>query len=322
MLGALKFVRGAISRKDYQPALTHFLIKDRRVMGYDGVIALSSPIDIDIEAAPKALPFIKAIERCTSETTSIALSPTGRINLRSGAFRATIDCTEEREVLHSVQPEGTEIKTSDEFIRALNMLEPFIGTDASRPWALGVLLRGYSAYATNNIIVAQYWLGEHLPDINLPAQAIKELIRINEFPVSVQLDTNSVTFHFEGDRWLRTQLLATDWPDVESLLNKAFDASFLKPFPSGFFEAIETLGPFVDKEGRVLFRSGVITTAVEGDIGASVEIQGLPQKGAYNQKMLLLLRDSIDSIDFTKHPKPCPIAGNKIRGVFLGMIDP
>lgn len=317
MLKDLKFVQGAVAKKDYQPALTHFRIKDGRVMGYNGTIALSSPIDLDLEATPQALPFVKAIERC-GDTTTLSLTPTGKLFVKSGRFKAYVECIDESEVLDSIVPEGEEIDIESGFIPALRILSPFIGTDASRPWAMGILLRAHSAYATNNIILAEYWIGESMPDVNLPTSAINELTRIGEEPVKVQLGKNSITFFFEGDRWLRSQLLATDWPDISGLLDSVGEAD-PQPFPEGFFDSVEVVAPFVADEGRIYFREGKITTAPEGDAGASVAIEGLPDHGAYNLKMLRLLQESVIKIDFTTHPKPCPFNGTKLRGVFLGM---
>jgi len=321
LIKALKFVRGAVSRKDYQPALSHFLIKDGQVMGYDGTIALSSPIPLDIQATPKAIPFVKAIERCTDPTTALNLTATGKISLKSGKFKATIECTEESLVLESIQPEGDYVDLSSTLVSALRTLEPFIGVDASRPWSSGILLHNFSAFATNNIILAEAWIGGSLPNINLPGSAIKELTRIAEEPIGIQLSKTSVTFHFKGDRWLRSQLLNTEWPDIHSLLEQTFDTSTMSPLPSNFFEAVETIAYAVEDDGRIYFRDSYITTALEGGIGASVEIQGLPAFGSYHHKMLMLLKDRVQQIDFTKHPNPCPFIGDQLRGVFLGMRD-
>jgi hypothetical protein len=93
----------------------------------------------------------------------------------------------------------------------------------------------------------------------------------------------------------------------------------LLPFPDNFFEALDTIGPFVEKEGRILFREGMITTSLLGEAGASYEINGLPDFGAYNVKMLNLLREHVKAIDLTRHPKAAPFVGHNLRGVFLGM---
>jgi hypothetical protein len=318
MLADLKFVQGAVAVKDYQPALTHFNIRDGRVLGFNGTIALSSPIHLDITATPQAKPFVKAIERCKDETTVIHLTPAGKLALKSGGFKAYVDCTDETDILDGIRPEGDEVQVADNFVACLKYLAPFIGTDASRPWATGVLLRGYSAYATNNIVVAEYWLGQGMPEINLPSAAIAELIRIKEEPIKILMSENSVTFFFAKDRWMRTQILGLDWPDVSPLLERD---SNLVPFPADFFEAVETITPFVKEEGRIYFREGYISTSPEEGEGASIEIEGLPSKGAFHHKHLLSLNGVAEKIDFTHHPQPCPFQGSKLRGIILGMRD-
>jgi hypothetical protein len=318
MLSNLKFVQGAVAVKDYQPALMHFRIREGRVTGYNGTVALSSPIDLDITASPRAKPFVKAIERCEDETTVIHLTPAGKLSLRSGGFKAFIECTEDSEILDMIIPEGREVEVADGFIEAMKALSPFIGTDASRPWSSGVLLRGYSAYATNNIIVAEYWLGQGMPEINLPSAAIAELVRIKEMPQKILMSKNSVTFFFSQDRWMRTQLLGSDWPDVAPLLNKE---SNMEPFPEQLFDAVEKLTPFIGEEGRIYFRDGFISTSPEDGAGASIEIEGLPSYGAYHFRHLMSLKGIAEQIDFTQHPQPCSFAGSRLRGIILGMRD-
>lgn len=319
MLEALKFVRGAVARKNFQPALTHFRISGGRVMGFNGVIALSSPIDLDLEATPKADPFVKAIERCET-TTAIHMTAAGKLSLRSGKFKAYIDCVseEESEVLDAIRPEGVGAEVPGVIVEGLRTLEPYIGIDASRPWATGILLRERSAYATNNIILAEYWLGQEVPEMNLPSAAVRELLRIKEEPSAVTLGENSVTFHFEGDRWMRSQLLDTSWPDVGPVLSLPGDPT---PIPPGLFDAVETIKPFVEDEGRIYFRDGAVSTSREEGAGASLEVEGVPDHGAFHFEHLLSLRDVAHTISFDNHPQPCPFKGENIRGVILGMVD-
>lgn len=319
MLSALKFVKGAVAKKDYQPALTHFRIKNGTVMGYNGIIALSSPIDLDIDATPKALHFVNAIERCQSETTVIHMTPGGKLSLRSGKFKAFIECTDDGEILDTIIPEGEEHQAPEGLVAAMKVLEPFVGIDASRPWATGLLLRDNSAFATNNIVLTEYWIGSGLPfDVNIPSQAIRELVRIGKDPEKIMIGERSMTFFYAEDQWVRFQLLDASWPDVTELLNLKGD---LKVFPPEFFTAVDTLAPFVEMEGRVYFREGLVSTSIEDGQGASVEISGIPDKGAYHYKHLLSLENVAVAIDFNQHPQPCPFSGERLRGVLLGMVD-
>lgn len=320
IIPSLRFVKGAIARKDYQPALTHFLIKDGRVRGFNGIIALSSPIDLDILAVPQAKPFVDAIERCKDDTTVVYLTPGGKLGLRSGNFRAHIECLTDSGVLEGVVPEGVEISVGKQFMEAMEALEPYIGFDASKSWATGILLRGQSAYATNNIIVAEYWIGEDMPEVNIPEACVRELLRIKLVPEHIQLAENSITFHYKGDRWMRSQLLSPVWPDVNSLLDRV-PLDDLQPVPKGLFDSIELLMAFVGDEGRVYFRDGRISTSPHEDEGASFEVPGVPDQGAYHHKMLMLLKDRITGIRFEAAPNPSPFQGPRLRGMVIGMID-
>lgn len=316
MLKELKFVQGAVARKDFLPAMTHFAIEGGMVRAYNGMIALCSPLPFEIDCKPKAEPLVKAITHCT-ETVSLSMTPAGKLRIQSGKYRAFIDCTDD-ETAH-VLPEGDEVELDGEAVlQALKVIHPFIGDDASRPWANGVLLRGQSAFATNNVCLVEYWVGANFPvTVNLPRQAIREMLRINEPPVSAQVSENSITFHYSDGRWVRSQLLEKDWPDLSKVLDKQSNPTTTD---ARIFEALLTLKPFVDKMGRVFISDGVLSTSMEAGVeGASYEIPGLPFAGIYNIEMLSLLKDVAVQSDFTLYPDPCLFYGERLRGAIIGM---
>lgn len=316
MKEALHFVKGAIARKDFIPELTHFNISDGRIVGYNGDMALSSPIGVDIRAKPHAQTFIKAVNSASDEV-ALSLTKAGRLSLKSGKFRALIDClpdTADRFII----PEGQVVDLGENFIDCIKSLSPFMGIDASRPWATGIMLRSGSALATNNICLVEYWHGNILPfSINIPKPAIAELLRIGENPVKVQLSQNSISFHFSGDRWLRTQLLAINWPDqVNGILECEGSPTDI---PEGIFEALETLKPFTDDSSRVFFTGTGIATSFEPEAATTVDVEGLHPGCCFHHSMLSLLGGTATKIDFAAYPKPCKFLGDKMRGVIVGL---
>lgn len=315
MLDALKFVQGAVAKKDFVQALTHFHISGGFIKGYNGSLALCSPIDLDLEVTPKAAPFIKAIATC-KDTVQLNMTPAGRLSIKSGLFKAFVDCIDE--AYPDVQPEGEVLELDGALLKALKKLDPFIADDASRQWARGIMFRGQSAFATNNATLVEYWLGYNFPvEVNIPKPAVQELIRIGEEPTRVQVCENSVTFHYVTGRWLRTQTYSTQWPDMAKVLNQD---STQRPFPEGFFEALWDLLPFADDLQRVYFHSGGLGTAPEGqEKGAHVEVPGLRGAGIYNAKYLLALRDLAHTIDFESYPRPSLFFGDRVRGATIGM---
>ncbi len=316
MLDALNFVKGAVAKKDYVPELTHFQIKDGRVTGFNGQMTLSSPIDLDIEANPKALPFVKAVNACKSQI-ALHITGAGRLAIRSGKFRRYVDCLPDDGLMTFHEPEGEDMEVGDKFLVALKASSPFQGQDASRPWAHGVMFRGQSAYATNNICMMEYWHGCQFPvPINIPKNAVAELLRIKQQPTRVQMTTSSVTFHFEGERWLRTLLLADNWPDVTPILASGAQP---KNIPEGFFDVLDELKPFLEDGGRVYFEDGMISTAEHEETGTIIDIDGINEGPCFHHSQLCILNGIADKIDFTTYPKPCKFTGENVRGVILGM---
>lgn len=314
MLDALKFVKGAVSTKDFVPALTHFRIAEGRVTGYNGKMSLSAPIALDVDCCPKADAFVKAIEVC-EETAQLHLTPARKLAIRSGKFRAHVETIDDAE-WPNVQPEGLPVAIDGHLLPALKMLYAFSAEDASRPWAAGVLLDGDTAIATNNVVIVERWLGYHFPyRANLPRYAVREMVRIGEEPSGMQLTDNSATFHYPGGRWLRTQLNSLEWPNVFAILDSV-DTLSAAPVPAGFFEALETLAPFVAAENRVFLQEGVLTT---GEEGASVDVPGVHAGPCFNIKMLRLLEGVAREVGFDSYPNPVPFFGERLRGCIAGM---
>jgi DNA polymerase III sliding clamp (beta) subunit (PCNA family) len=320
MIDALNFVKGAVARKDFVPALTHFLIKNRTIMGFNGQLALCSPIEVDFECAPKADDFLRVINACSNykETISLHMNENGKLVVRCGKFRAFVECVD-ASTYPAMVPSGETLplKETAHILTALEHLMPFVAEDASRPWACGILFDGQCAYATNNIVLIQYWLGHQMPArINIPVSAVRELIRIGEHPVSLQMDGRRLTVRYKDGHWLSTQLFDIPWPDV----SERFDgASNQAPFPEGFFDALDVLAPFTDEIGRCHLLEGRLSTVATRDGGKSVEVAGLVEGGCFNLKQLINLKAVARTIDFTQYPAAVRFAGKVSRGIICGI---
>lgn len=316
MLEVLNFVKGAIASKDFVPALTHFHIAGGVIHGFNGRLALVSPIDLDIKASPKALQFIKAIEVC-SERSTIAMSMTdaGRLAIKAGKTKVFVDCIDTP--LTGIEPEGELMPLAEGFIQALRKVAGFMAEDASRPWATGVLFRGESAFATNNVILVEHWLGNAFPvSVTIPSPTVKELLRIKADPLQVQVAESALTFHYGNSRWLKAQAQNQQWPDLSRVLNVDCTPS---PIPETFFPGLETLSHFTDDRDRVFFVEGGITTHIEQGVGAMVEVEGLPAFGCYQVKQLKLLEGKVSKADFSRYPEPAIFFGENFRAAMAVM---
>lgn len=318
LLDQLKFAQGAIKKNNITPELEYYQVKDGRVVGYNGHMALSAPIDLDLEAKPKADLFYKALDAC-GETIAIDMTGAGRLHIKSGKFSAYIPCIEKE--VYEASPKGEKYPAPAGLAASFRRMLPFISEDASRPWAMGLLVDHSCLTATNNIIIIQEWSGHALPTFNCPRFAVAEIARIGRDPVEIQVSNNTVTFHYSDGSWLLTNRLSMEWPAEK--MNAILDRpSEQQPLPEGFFAAVEKIKPFI-LEGHhsgVYFEEGAIRTASPGSQeGARIEIPGLIDGPVFNIKALALLDGCVDTIDLTQYPHPCIFYGPQVRGAVLGM---
>lgn len=315
MIEDLKFVAGAVAKRDLVPAMTHFSIENGFVRSYNGQMGLCSSIDFHIDCMPKAIPLIKAIQNCKEQVT-LAMMPSGRLSIRSGKFSAFIEC--ENGPSPHVEPEGEFVDIDgDQLLTALKTIEPFIGNDASRQWTCGVLLRDNFAYATNNVMLIEYKMIAKFPrQVNIPNAAVDELLRIGIPCTKLQFCDNAVTFHFGEDRWLRTQLFSTEWPDLGKILDT--EANPL-PIDESIYDALSSIKPFSDKYGRAYIWKGIVSTHPDRTEGAMYEISDTGLGGLFRIEMLEKLQSVATHVDFGQYPRPCIFIGDNIRGAIIGM---
>lgn len=318
LANTLRFVRGSVAKKDLMPALTNFRIEAGRVQGYNGKIAISAPIDFDINCTPKATTLVAAIDRCNEEGVQFGMTKAGKLSVKSGKFRAYIDCIE-GPTAH-VTPVGDTVPINGEaFMSALATLQPLIGNDANKQWSNGILFDGQFAYATNNVIIGQYWLGFNVPfPVTLPREAVKELLRIGEPPVRVQSSENAFTAHYANGVWIWCQLIESKWPNMGAIIDKV-QGHPIDVNPE-LFDALDNVRPFLDATGRVVLEPGVVRSMNASDeCGAIYELPWIMNKGHFHVEMLLKLKTVAKQIDLSCYPNPCPWYGENVRGAIMGL---
>lgn len=316
MLGALKFVQGAVGTKDYAPEMKHFVIRDGAVVGYNGVLALSAPVDVDITCAPLATPMVRAIGQC-EDVVSLSLAG-DRLRIASGKFTAQIPCTDIEAIPdHNLAGVGIDVD-GGVLVEALRKVLPFVGDDATRPWSNGVLLKEGSAFATNNVCLVQCWLGVDFgAPVIVPRAAVHELLRVGQPPAAVHVTDSSASFLYADGRWIKTALLTGEWPDLARILDQPCSP---QPVPEGLFSGLAAVKPFADRDQFVDLGNGLI--AVGGDTGlveAEYALDCDIPASRYKLRMLQLLEGVATHIDFRDGSAPAAFLGDRIRGAIAGV---
>lgn len=318
MLGALNLVRGAVATKDFVPVLTHFHIYNNRVQGSNGKITLDAPCPhVDgIDVTVPAERFLKAVDACSGEP-NFSITDAGKLAVKAASFKAYLPLADNE--AYPIQDFGGTKAEIFPVLEALKALEPFVGGDASRPWACGVLLKDGYAYATNNITLVRKpitWTGD---PVNIPGYAVAELLRIGIEPTEMLFNENSVVFNLDGAVWMRATLLASEWPDVSKFFtDRDFDS--LPEIPEGLLDAVLTITPLCqDPKFQKIYLGEEGVSTEPGETQAFIHGFDLQESIFTATALRLVLEESI-GLDLSEYPLPCPFKKvTGVEGVMIGI---
>lgn len=320
MIETLKLIQGAVAKKDLVPVMTAVHFYDKRVQATNGRITIDAPFpDLDIDVTVNADRLIKAVNACDGEAT-IKLTENGKLSIRQGKFRALIP-VEDHDSFPKVEPPTALHQINGKYLlRLMQELRPFVAEDATRPWACGMLLDGDYAYATNNVSIARVHQPFDKPvslssKLNLPSFLLDELLRMKRPPINAAHDDKSITLDLGDGVWIRSNLFADEWPDVQ----RFFQPAKLSPIPPELSPSIERILPFCPdpKLPIIILGDNTVSTA-EGEMSAAVEGFSLPD-ARFHAKVLQLVLDHAHSIDLAAYPNPCAFQGDGIDGVVMGV---
>lgn len=328
MLNDVQTVLGAVATKDIIPVLTHVYITPTGVQGSNGRISIHCPSDtpVDRDLCIPGRKLQQALKRGREPKWSIteqSLTLTaGKLRVRLPINPAPYPVTEPS----SGNP--FTIKDPDGWVDALRTLRPFVAQDGSKPWACGVLIRGKYMYATNNVLLVRLtWPGldgAGLPGVNLPMDAIDEVLRLNKAghtPKHARVDDTSLTVVFDTGVWLRTTLLENKWPDADAMLEAEPNGDpYRGDLLAELRDGVEAVVPFsADERAPVVVIGPEGMRTKEGDVQATVDLTGLPE-GAYRAEVLALALSAAEGVYFEDYPGAVHFHGTGgLLGIFAGV---
>lgn len=326
---SVKFVQGAVDAGLFLPVLKNFAIKDNAIQGTNDVVTLNAAIDLPgVDVCVDAQRFLRAIAASDAQKTqpTITQTSTGGLAIKAGRFRAAIPSHADTTEFPWSTPDGDAylLSNPEKFIRALRIVRPFIGKDATRPWSMGVLLREGILYATNNIILVAIDTDEtELPSLTLPISAVDELVRVhtslNIVPKRLTAAEQSVTWFYAKHWWLKTRLIATDWPDVAKMLESARKTK-LKPVPPTLRDAYSLIKASVLDTTPVFIKNNVLRTSVMSDTDYSAVEDVGAADACTTAATLELVLSVATHIGFDKYPDNIPFARKTADTHLVGMM--
>lgn len=203
-----------------------------------------------------------------------------------------------------------------DWLPPLRALSPFIGEDASKPWAMGIWLAddGFM-YATNNSTATRApspWSSLN-EQVILPGYLVDELLRLGKEPLQILYNQNVITITFEDDTWLQGRLLEGQFPDqIKSMIPAMCDGEET----GAIKDALARVKPFCpDAAFPVIRMSAEGLSTAEGEMSAVVGGMVLPDLNWHANVLELVLEHAtrMQWLDV-----PCPWTGEQgIAGIAL-----
>jgi DNA polymerase III sliding clamp (beta) subunit (PCNA family) len=324
MRDVFNLVRGAVSKKDMVPVLTHFAVHEGHIHGYNGRVHICAPCE-ELEKFPSftvpAVQMLAAIDACAGEPIIKHASNTKIYVVDSkSTYKAELPIGPIEDYPIPTLPPARKVKATG-LHHVLEVLYPFIGEDASRPWCASIRFEGDKAYATTNVVLACLPLNRGLSNWNcaLPVYAVDELLRLTKDPIAVGGESNALTFWFQGGIWMRTTLIADLWPDASGLIAAVHEGATFQPVDQELLDAVQRIVPLCpNPKLPAIHLDGEYVRTTAGAMGASVGgFHGL--EGTYHAAPLLDVLQAATGAAWDRAPRVPWVGTDGLKGVLVGL---
>ena len=317
LLQALEFC-SVVAEKLGSPNETHIGLRNRWAVAFNGIVAAGCPIPEDIFCHPHTLLFMEALSKC-DEGYSLTQLDNQRLSIKSGKFKATVPCLDPL-LMQDAAPDPMIAPLTNKFKDAVEAVGVLANEASLQVVTASILMNGASVISTNGKMLLEYWHGLDLPpNVPLPKEFVKCLVKQKKNLTGFGFSNCSATFWYEDGSWLRTQLYADSWPDVNRILNREAN---LWTIDQGFFKALEAIAPF-SEDGNVYSDLNLLMSHADKELGASYECAGIPKGFVYPIKQLQIMKPYVTKIDYmasgVADSSYCLVfMGDAMRGVISG----
>ena len=267
---------------------------------YDGILAVAYPCADQISVAPLFEKFEQALKRVGNDF-EILISDDKMI-VKGGKLRAHVPVMSADDY-PAVPPDAMLIAVEDEAFRGHMTRVSRIASDtSSHVITASILLTNGFATSTDRNVLLQTRHGVFIDgSLSVPKTAIAALLKSGEKLLGFGYSEGSITFWFESGAFIRSQLYAQEWPDVDAFLPTTPETH--KQLPKDFFEAVENIVALSETDDIVIDKRGVSDGNAD-DVTASLhETKIKDGSGKVSGKRLLFLRDFVDSANFDADDK-------------------
>lgn len=315
LVTALKFISLA-QREVGTPQRTYCQLGGGFATSSDGILSASHKIEEDLEARPHTSKLIAALSHC-GKRLSITQLENNLLAIRSGKYFANVPCHDDE--FTPFTPDPPTVALGDTIKSGFSQIAHLAQEGAQTVYTSSILLRSGSMLATNGMVALEYWHGLDLPTMIVPKIFVSAVCSVNKKLVGMGASASSLTFWFDDESWLKTQLFTEAWPNMDTIFT--MPTIPVAELPVKFFEALRAIEDFSEEgreKGSCWLSEHGISSHKNRSEGASYELAGLGA-GTYAIRQLKHIESSCKQIAFGEH---CAwFFGDSVRGVIMGVQD-
>jgi hypothetical protein len=196
------------------PNQTHVILHGKQAVAWNGIIAAGHPIEEDVAAVVPGLDLRTAVGRAGAGLVLTIDPPLLTISAGAGGrLRVRLPMLPLDAVNHAL-PDPCAMPLGEELRAGLELIGGLATEGHQRVICASVGVRASTMAATDSKMVLEYWHGLNLPVMNLPKKTIVFLLKIKQAMTGFGYSGKTATFYFEGGLWVRTQLYAEGWENV------------------------------------------------------------------------------------------------------------
>lgn len=307
LLRALEFVNKA-NKKGGDATQTHTRLANGYAVAFNHIIACGYPIqETDLNVCAHTETLLKALKKF-KDGDSITQSDMMTLSLRMGKIHAKIPCVNPA-VIHPVEFDVATIPVTDKLIEGFQVLDKFVSKGGKSIVASSLLLRNGSMFATDLKVLVEFWHGVTLPQNSIiPKEFITAVLKVKSAAKFIGYGTDRLIITFEDNSWIRTQLYAEEWPEVDSQMPQPLATSSI---PSDFFEGIEEVLPFCTDDKVYLTEHGLSSTL--GATESVYSILNLPVGAYIEGSKILRLENHVRTMQISEDKKQVAFFGEFVR---------
>lgn len=324
LLEAINFVAPATDKDAKVLWQQHARIVNGWIVACNGSIAAGHPIEEDLTLCPHLDKLKVAVTKAGAALAMSALDG-GRLSVNGAKFRAVVPCLP-GEDLPPVMPDRNIHPINDKIKEGFKAVLPMAREEADAIHEMSLLLRANTVVGCNGQLAVEFWHGIDLPPgLAVPQPFAKHVAGIAKPLVGFGwTEGRSITFYFEGGGWVATQLMAGEWPDIDSVLNVPFNG---QPAPKDLWEALDAIEKF-SNDGAVHFFDDKLKSTYANSVdggpvhGATYDVAGLRGTHHFSARLLKLAKAVAVSIDYETHDDRMVMYNNEawLRGVLMKRI--